>query len=72
MRPSKAWYQSRTIWGGIGGVAVALSALFVGAAGVIGDAATLAEQLERLGSAGFALLAIYGRIKADKRIEGLG
>lgn len=72
MRPSKAWYLSRTIWGGIGVIGIALSGYAASAAGLVGDVATLFEQLERLATAGFALVAIYGRIKADKRIEGLG
>ena len=55
------WYRSRTIWAAAAAAVASLS-------GFIGDLAGLAEQIDRLAAAGFALYAIYGRLKADKRI----
>ena len=55
------WWRSRTIW-------AAGAAAIASLSGFIGEIAGLAEQIDRLAAAGFALYAIYGRIKADKRI----
>ena len=55
------WYRSRTIW-------AAAAAAIASLSGFVSDLAGLAEQIDRLVAAGFALYAIYGRLKADKRI----
>lgn len=68
MIEDKAWYQSKTVWGG-------LVALVGAAAGLIGiqiDAATneaLVLSLTSGASAVGAILAIYGRLSAEVRLR---
>ncbi len=59
--PSKAWWRSRTIWGAAG-------AALVAATGMVSDLAGAAEQVERLATVLFALYAIWGRVKAERRV----
>lgn len=55
------WWRSRTIWAAGGAAIASLS-------GFLGEVAGLFEQIDRLAAAALAVYAIYGRIKADKRI----
>lgn len=63
----KKWYESKGVWGGI----VALLAAIAGAFGYAIDADTQASVVEliMITSGGIGgLLAIYGRIKAERRV----
>ncbi|KQT88243.1 hypothetical protein [Aurantimonas sp. Leaf443] len=63
----KAWYRSKTIWGAI----VALGASLAGLAGLAIDPAgqeTLVSALADIGVALGAILAVVGRIRAQKAI----
>lgn len=65
---TKKWYTSRTIWGGLITVASAGAGLF----GIYIDEQTQAQitDLALVGAGAFGgLLAIWGRIKADKEIK---
>lgn len=65
---TKKWWQSKTIWGGV----VAIGAAAAGAFGHAVDQDTQDQVVELImaivGAAG-GLLAIYGRLKADKEIK---
>jgi hypothetical protein len=67
MNDIKAWYSSRTVWGGLVAIAGACAALF-GREIRPDEAAGLVEGLAALASAGGGLLAIFGRIAARKRL----
>ena len=63
----KQWYKSKTVWGAL----VAIAASLAQAGGVDLDAAgqdQLAENLIALSGAIGGLIAIYGRLKAEKRL----
>ncbi|HOV80325.1 MAG TPA: hypothetical protein PK728_09505 [Bacillota bacterium] len=64
----KKWWQSKTVWGGI----VAIGGAVAGAFGIAVDEATQGEIVDYImviaGAAG-GLLAIYGRLKAEKKIN---
>lgn len=63
----KQWYQSRTVWGAL----IAILASLAQAGGVHVDAATqgdLTGNLVSLSGALGGLVAIYGRVKAQKRL----
>lgn len=66
--PTKPWWQSKTVWGGV----VALAA---GVAGVFGVAIPEAAQgeiavsLTALAGAIGGLLSIYGRLKAERKLK---
>ena len=68
MDESKAWYASKTVWGGI----VAVGA---GVAGVFGFTVAPADQeqivLAATGIAGIigGLISIWGRVKASKSVK---
>lgn len=68
MDGSKAWYTSKTVWGGI----VAVGA---GVAGVFGFTVAPADQeqivLAATGIAGIigGLISIWGRVKASKAVK---
>lgn len=67
MNDVKNWWQSKAIWGGIVTVlALALTAFGYG----IGadDQAALTDYLVSIGGAVGGLLAIYGRVKASKKV----
>lgn len=65
---TKKWYASKTVWGGLIAVASATAGLF----GVYIDEQTQAQitdlALVGAGAVG-GLIAIWGRIKADKEIK---
>jgi hypothetical protein len=68
MNDTKAWYQSKTIWGG-------LAAILGAAASLAGyhlrpdEATDLVDAVIAVTTAGGGLLAILGRITARKRLE---
>lgn len=64
---TKKWYESKTIWGGI----IALLAALAGAFGYAVDADTQASIIDLVtvvGTGVGGLLAIFGRIKASKKV----
>ena len=67
MEDNKAWWQSKAVWGGL----VALGSAVAGGFGIYVDGATQEEIANYIvvgaGAVG-ALLAIYGRLKAEKKI----
>ncbi len=67
MTDEKQWYQSRTVWGAL--VAIAASLAQIGGVDMASDLQNdLAGNLVSLSGALGGLLAIYGRMKADKRV----
>ncbi|MDA0338132.1 MAG: hypothetical protein O2782_23420 [bacterium] len=67
MYDEKAWYQSRTVWGGL----IAVLAAVAGAFGFsIGgeDQAALVEAVAAVAGAAGGIVAIWGRVKATKSI----
>lgn len=64
MAQTKSWYQSKTIWGGIASALVAIALAF---GIVIGEAeqSVIVDALVAGGAAIGAVLAIYGRVKAE-------
>ncbi|WP_377287811.1 hypothetical protein [Rhizobium sp. SG2393] len=68
MPDMKNWYESKAVWGGI----VAAGASLAGLLGVdLPDGAghDLVEALTALAGAIGGLVAVYGRISADKRLK---
>jgi hypothetical protein len=64
----KHWYQSKTVWGG----AIALLSAIAGAFGYALGAETqeaLVASLTAIGGGVGGVLAIYGRIKAEGKIQ---
>jgi outer membrane lipoprotein SlyB len=64
---AKPWWQSKTMWGGIIAGAAGLGGLF----GLSLDAGTQAELTDIAAAVAASvggLLAIYGRIKADRKV----
>jgi hypothetical protein len=67
MLDTKQWYYSKTVWGAI----VAILASLLQASGSAIDATgqdQLADNLLALSGAIGGLIAIYGRLSADKRL----
>jgi hypothetical protein len=67
MNDSKQWYQSKTVWGAL----IAILASLLQASGVDFDAAgqdQLADNLVALSGAIGGLIALYGRMSAEKRL----
>lgn len=67
MTDTKFWYQSKTVWGAL----IAIAASLLQAGGIDFDAAgqdQLADNLVALSGAIGGLVAIYGRLKAEKRL----
>lgn len=64
----KNWYESKAVWGGL----IAVGAAVAGALGISIDASTQSEITDYIvvgvGAVG-GLVAIYGRVKADKQIK---
>lgn len=68
MNDTKAWWQSKTLWGAIvtlGSAALGLAGLEIGEA----DREGLIELLSSLGAALGGIVAIVGRISARHRIS---
>lgn len=68
MLDDKPWYQSKTVWGGL----VALGAAIAGLGGLHVAPATqdaVATALLDTAAAIGALVAIYGRLAADKTLR---
>ncbi|MFZ5650158.1 MAG: hypothetical protein ACOY4I_04800 [Bacillota bacterium] len=65
---TKKWWQSKAVWGGL----VAVGGAVAGAFGIQVDEQTKADIVDCImvmaGAAG-GMLAIYGRLKADKKIK---
>ena len=67
MDETKQWYLSKTVWGAL----IAILASLLPAMGVELDAGTqarLADNLVSLAGAIGGLVAIYGRLTAEKRL----
>jgi len=67
MEDMKTWYQSRTVWGAL----IALTASALQATGIhlnAQDQSQIVDAVLALSGAFGGLLAIYGRIKAEKRL----
>jgi hypothetical protein len=67
MIDSKQWYQSKTVWGAL----IAILASLLQTAGVDFDVAgqdQLADNLVALSGAIGGLVALYGRMSAEKRL----
>lgn len=67
MNDTKQWYQSKTVWGAL----IAIAASLLQAGGVDLDVAgqdQLADNLVAISGAVGGLIAIYGRLKAEKRL----
>lgn len=67
MNTMKQWYFSKTVWGAL----IAILASLLQAAGVELDAATqgdMADNAVALAGALGGLIAIYGRLTAEKRL----
>jgi hypothetical protein len=68
MEQNKPWYLSKTVWGGL--VAVGASALgFFGYSVDAGTQDQLSDALVMGATAIGGVLAIYGRVKATKKIK---
>lgn len=68
MTDNKPWYMSKTLWG----AAVAMLSSLGGLAGLHltgTDQTTLVDAAMQIVSAGGALLAIFGRLAADKKLH---
>ena len=64
----KKWYQSRAVWGGIVASAAGIAAAFGHEIAPEHQEALVQAMVGIAGSVG-GLLAIYGRIKADRPIK---
>lgn len=65
MEEKKQWWESRTIWGGL----VAIGAAVAGAFGIAADETTqgdITDLIMVIAGAVGGLLAIYGRLRAEK------
>lgn len=67
MEENKSWWQSKTVWGGIIAFAAGIAGVFGIAVpeAVQGD---IAEHVTALASALGGLIAVYGRIKAERKV----
>ena len=68
MDQTEKWYQSRGVWGGLIAVVAGIAALF----GLTISAEVQVEVVDLLIALGPVIggaLALYGRLKATKRIE---
>ncbi len=67
MNDMKQWYESKTVWGGL----IAILASLLQAAGIDVDPGTqadLADNAMALAGAIGGLVAIYGRLTAEKKL----
>lgn len=63
----KKWYQSKAVWGGLIAVLAAVGGAFGFDIGAEDQAGLVDAVLGFVGAAG-GVLAIYGRVKAEKEI----
>ncbi len=68
MMDMKNWYESKAVWGGIVAAGASLAGLF-GLDLPDGVGPDLTEALTALAGAIGGVLAVYGRIRADKRLR---
>ncbi|MEM1366026.1 MAG: hypothetical protein AAGH82_09775 [Pseudomonadota bacterium] len=68
MTETKSWYASKTIWASVAAIIGAGLSLF-GMPFGSGAEQLLAERLTELATVVAGLLALYGRLTADKRID---
>ena len=67
MTDTKYWYQSKTVWGSL--IAIMASVLHAGGFELGSEAQNeLADSIVALVGAVGGLLAIYGRLSAEKRV----
>ncbi|MBL0371085.1 hypothetical protein JJB09_03505 [Rhizobium sp. KVB221] len=67
MDTTKYWYQSKTVWGSL--IAIAAGVLQAGGIELGSESQTqLADILVALSGATGGLIAIYGRMTADRRL----
>jgi hypothetical protein len=67
MENSKQWYQSKTVWGAL--VAIVASLLHVSGMDLdAGGQQQLADSLVAISGAVGGLIALYGRLRADKKL----
>ncbi|SIR15570.1 hypothetical protein SAMN05880582_10752 [Rhizobium sp. RU20A] len=64
----KNWYESKAVWGGIVAVGASLAGLF-GVNLPEGTAHDVTEALTAIAGAVGGLIAVYGRLSADKRLR---
>lgn len=70
MNDNKPWYASSGVWGGILAAGVGLVALITHTTITQADVSSLAGDLAAIGGAVGGIIAVYGRIKATKKIGG--
>lgn len=68
MDETKAWYQSKTIWGALAAI-VASILQAAGAPLEPGMERDLVEALTTFAGAAGGLVAIYGRLSAERRVS---
>lgn len=67
MNDMKQWYESKTIWGAL--VAILASLMQAGGIDVDADSQTrMLDGLVAISGAVGGLVALYGRLSADKRV----
>lgn len=64
---AKKWWESKAVWGGIVAVLAGASGLFGITLGA-DEQAQVADAAMAIASAVGGLLAVYGRVKADKKV----
>lgn len=67
MTESKPWWASKTVWGGLIAVLASLAAAFGFDIGPADQEAIVASVVSIAGAVG-GLLAVYGRVKADRKV----
>jgi hypothetical protein len=65
---TKPWWQSTTIWGALGAAVIAMMGV-LGEAVSAGDVAAVAGHADRIAGAVLAIVAIWGRIRANRRVR---
>ena len=65
---AKAWYESKTVWGGVLAVLASIAAAF-GYTVVEADQTALVDNLAAIGAAVGGVLAIYGRLTSKTTIK---
>lgn len=65
---TKPWWQSMTIWGGLGQLLVLVAGIAAGIAPDPADTAHASSAVVEIATGIFALLSILGRFRATKKI----